>query len=183
MSKLSKELKMSSSLSTELEGLLESAGWYQVLIAGFRYSRGYSESADNSDVSCFCVGIEFSTFVRQFNLELVEWLLHRSRNSEVKPTEHLGKCSVASFDWSNDMERTARVQRMAYRRMEQIDSELERFEERPELDTRRRYGLLLRRFEELERLYYHLRRDQAPKSHQLIERIVTAQSTQIINAA
>lgn len=81
------------------------------------------------------------------------------------------------------MEKLERVQRMTYRRMEQIDSELERFEERPELDTRRRYGLLLRRFEEVERLHYHLRRDRAPSSHQLIERIVTAQSTQMINAA
>ena len=61
---------------------------------------------------------------------------------------------------------------MTYRRMERIDSELERFEERPELDTRKRYGLLLSRFEELERLYYTLRRDQAHRS--LIERILTA---------
>ena len=106
--------------------------------------------------------------MREFNLELVEWLLHR----EVKPTEHLGKCSVARFDWSRDMKKLERVQRMTYRRMEQIDSELERFEERPELDTRRRYGLLLRRFEELERLHYTLRRDQVHSS--LIERILTA---------
>jgi hypothetical protein len=41
------------------------------------------------------------------------------------------------------MEKLSRVQRMTYRRMEQVDSELERFEERAELDTRRRYGLLL----------------------------------------
>lgn len=63
MSKLSKELKVSSSLSTELEGLLESARGYQILIAGFRDSRGYSEIIDNSDVGCSRVGIEFSSSI------------------------------------------------------------------------------------------------------------------------
>ena len=34
------------------------------------------------------------------------------------------------------MEKLERVQRAICRRMDQVDSELERFEERPELDTR-----------------------------------------------
>ena len=54
------------------------------------------------------------------------------------------------------MEKLERVQRMTYRRMGQVDSELERFEERPELDSGGRYGSLLKRFEELEKLYYNL---------------------------
>jgi hypothetical protein len=77
------------------------------------------------------------------------------------------------------MEKLERVQRKTLRRMEQIDSELERFEERPELDTRRRYGSLLRRFEELEKLSYNLRRRQAPAPHQLIVRIFSEHSRQI----
>jgi hypothetical protein len=48
------------------------------------------------------------------------------------------------------MKKLERVRRMTFRRMEQIDCELERFEERPELDTRRRFGSLLKRFDELE---------------------------------
>jgi hypothetical protein len=58
------------------------------------------------------------------------------------------------------------------RRMEQVESELERFEERPEFDNHRRYGLLLKRLEELEKLYYKLRHKQAPGPYQLIERIL-----------
>ena len=78
------------------------------------------------------------------------------------------------------MEKLERVQRMTYRRMGQVDSELERFEERPELDTRKRYGSLLKRFEELEKLYYNLRHKQAPSPYQLIERILAEQSTRMI---
>ena len=81
------------------------------------------------------------------------------------------------------MEKLERVQRMTYRRMEQVDSELERFEERPQLDTRGRYGLLLRRFEELEKLYYNLRRKQAPNPYQLVERILAEQSARMIMQA
>jgi hypothetical protein len=77
------------------------------------------------------------------------------------------------------MKKLERVQRMTYRRMEQVDSELERFEERPELDTRKRYGALRKRFEELEKLYYNLRRKQAPDPHQLIARIFAEHSRQI----
>jgi hypothetical protein len=78
------------------------------------------------------------------------------------------------------MEKLQRVQRMTYRRMGQVDSELERFEERPELDTRKRYGSLLKRFEELEKLYYNLRNKQAPSPYQLIERILAEQSKRMI---
>ena len=84
--------------------------------------------------------------------------LARRQSPESETTEQLGKCSVARFDWSNDMKKLERVQRMTYRRMGQVDSELERFEERPDLDTRKRYGSLLKRFEELEKLYYNLLR-------------------------
>lgn len=48
------------------------------------------------------------------------------------------------------MEKLERVQRATCRRMDQVDSELERFEERLELDTRGRYSLLVRRLVELE---------------------------------
>jgi hypothetical protein len=78
------------------------------------------------------------------------------------------------------MEKLERVQRMAHRRMEQVDSELERLEERPEFDTRRRYGSLRKRFEELEKLYYNLRHKQAPGPYQLIERILADQSTRMM---
>ena len=81
------------------------------------------------------------------------------------------------------MEKLRRVQRMTYRRMDQVVSELERFEERPQLDTRRRYGSLLKRFEELEKLYYHLRRKQAPNPQQLVERILAEQSAGMIMQA
>jgi hypothetical protein len=104
--------------------------------------------------------------------------LHQTRESET--TEQLGKCSVARFDWSNDMEKLERVQRMTYRRMGQVDSELERFEERPELDSRGRYGSLLKRLEELEKLYYNLRRKEAPSPYRLVERILAEQSTRMI---
>lgn len=77
------------------------------------------------------------------------------------------------------MEKLQRVQRMTYRRMEQVDSELERFEERPEFDTRRRYGSLLKRFEELEKLYYNLQRKQAPNPYHLVQRILAEQSTRM----
>ena len=78
------------------------------------------------------------------------------------------------------MEKLERVQRMTYRRMGQVDSELERLEERPEPDTRKRYGSLLKRFEELERLYYNLRPNQAPGPYQLIERILAEQSKSLV---
>ena len=78
------------------------------------------------------------------------------------------------------MEKLERVQRMTHRRMEQVDSELERFEERPELDNHQRYGLLLKRFEELEKLYYNLQRKQAPNPYDLVERILAEQSTRMI---
>ena len=78
------------------------------------------------------------------------------------------------------MEKLERVQRMTYRRMGQVDSELERFEERPELDSRGRYGSLLKRLEELEKLYYNLQRKQAPNPYHLVERILAEQSTRMI---
>jgi hypothetical protein len=106
--------------------------------------------------------------------------LARRQSTEIETTEQLGKCSVAKFDWSNDMEKLERVQRMTHRRMDQIDSELERFEERPKLDTRKRYGSLLKRLEELEKLYYNLRRKQATSPYQLIQRILSEQSTRMI---
>ncbi len=77
------------------------------------------------------------------------------------------------------MEKLERVQRMTYRRMGQVDSELERFEERPELDSRGRYDSLLKRFEELEKLHYNLRRKDAPSPYHLIERILAEQSTRM----
>jgi hypothetical protein len=78
------------------------------------------------------------------------------------------------------MEKLERVQRMTYRRMGQVDSELERLEERPEVDSRGRYSLLLKRFEELEKLYYHLRRKESPSPYRLVERILAEQSTLMI---
>lgn len=78
------------------------------------------------------------------------------------------------------MKKLERVRRMTYRRMEQVDSELERFEERPELDTRKRYGSLLKRFEELEKLYYQLRRKDASSPYHLIERILAEQSIRMM---
>ena len=70
------------------------------------------------------------------------------------------------------MEKLQRVQRATLRRMDQVDSELERFEERPELDTRARYSLLVRRLVELEKLHYNLLRKQAPTPYDLIKRIL-----------
>jgi hypothetical protein len=78
------------------------------------------------------------------------------------------------------MEKLERVQRMTRRRMEQVDSELERFEERPELDTRKRCGSLLKRFEELEKLYYSLQRKQAPNPYHLVLRILAEHSARMI---
>src|SRR5262245_2966598 len=69
------------------------------------------------------------------------------------------------------MEKLERVQSMTYRRMSHIDSELERFEERPELDIHGRYGRLRRRFEELEKLYYKLRRRQLPDPRLAMQRV------------
>ena len=77
------------------------------------------------------------------------------------------------------MEKLRRVQRMTYRRMDQVVSEIERLAERPQPDTGRRYGLLLKRFEELEKLYYNLRRKQAPNPQQLVERILAEQSARM----
>jgi len=64
--------------------------------------------------------------------------------------------------------------------MDQVDSELERFEERPELDTRGRYSLLVRRLVELEKLHYKLQRKQAPKPYDLIKRILSQHSKSLI---
>jgi hypothetical protein len=69
------------------------------------------------------------------------------------------------------MEKLERVQSMTYRRMSHIDGELERFEERPELDIHGRHGSLLRRFEELENLLYKLRRLDGPDPRQIVQRI------------
>ena len=105
MSKLSKELKVSSSLSTELEGLLESARRYQILIAAFRASRGYvAKSLVTRDVSCSRVGIEFSSSIGHLCvnsiLELVEWLLHPSSHIEVKRRSILVSVRSQGIDWS-----------------------------------------------------------------------------------
>jgi hypothetical protein len=78
------------------------------------------------------------------------------------------------------MERLERVRRMTCRRMDQVDSELERFEERPELDTCRRYTSLLKRLVELENLYYNLLRKQAPNPYDLIERILAERSSLLV---
>jgi|SRR4030095_9275209 hypothetical protein len=78
------------------------------------------------------------------------------------------------------MEKLERVRRTTCRRMDQVDSELERFEERPELDTRRRYTSLLKRLVELEKLYYNLLRKQAPNPYDLIERILAQQSRPLV---
>ena len=72
------------------------------------------------------------------------------------------------------MEKLERLQATTYRRMQQIDNELERLEERPELDLRRRYGSLLRRFEEVEKLHYSLRRRQATDPLLLIQGILAS---------
>ena len=78
------------------------------------------------------------------------------------------------------MEKLERVRRMTYRRMDQVDSELERFEERPELDTLGRYTLLLKRLVELEKLYYNLLRKQAPNPYDLIQRIFAQHSRPLV---
>ena len=78
------------------------------------------------------------------------------------------------------MEKLQRVQRATWRRMDQVDSELERFEERPELDTRGRYSLLLRRLVELEQLHYNLQRKQAPNPYDLIKRILEQHSKSLV---
>jgi hypothetical protein len=64
--------------------------------------------------------------------------------------------------------------------MDQVDSELERFEERPELDTRGRYGLLVRRLVELEKLHYNLLRKQAPDPYDLIKQILAQHSESLV---
>jgi hypothetical protein len=78
------------------------------------------------------------------------------------------------------MEKLERVQRAICRRMDQVDSELERFEERPELDTRGRYTLLVRRLVELEKLRYNLLRKQEPNPYDLIKRILEQHSKSLI---
>ena len=78
------------------------------------------------------------------------------------------------------MEKLERVRRMTFRRMDQVDSELERFEERPELDTFGRYTLLLKRLVELEKVYYKLLRKQAPNPYDLIERILAQHSRPLV---
>ena len=72
------------------------------------------------------------------------------------------------------MEKLERVQATSYRRMEQLDAELERLEERPEPDLRRRYGLLRRRFEQVEKVHYRVRCLQAPNPLLLIPQILSA---------
>src|SRR5215475_10150266 len=72
---------------------------------------------------------------------------------------------------STDMKKLERVQSITYRRMSHIDSELERLEERPEPDMHGRYGRLRRRFEELEKLYYKLRRLDAPDPRRTMQRL------------
>jgi hypothetical protein len=64
--------------------------------------------------------------------------------------------------------------------MSHIDGELERFEERPELDIHSRYALLLRRFQELEKLYYKLRRLEAPDPRQIIQRVFAEHSGSVL---
>jgi len=81
------------------------------------------------------------------------------------------------------MEKLERVRRMTRRRMDQVDSELERFEERPELDTLGRYTLLLKRLVELEKLYYNLLRKQAPNPYDLIQRILVQHSKPLVVGA
>ena len=66
------------------------------------------------------------------------------------------------------MEKLERVRRKTWRRMDQVDSELERFEERPELDAIGRYNLLLKRLVELEKPHYKLLRKQALNPYDLI---------------
>ena len=78
------------------------------------------------------------------------------------------------------MEKLARVQRATRRRMDQVDSELECFEEGPELDTRGRYSLLVRRLVELEKLYYNLTRKQAPNPYDLINQILAQHSKSLV---
>ena len=78
------------------------------------------------------------------------------------------------------MEKLERVRRMTFRRIDQVDSELERFEERPELDTLGRYTLLLKRLVELEKLYYNLLRKQAPNPYDLIQRILAQHSRPLV---
>ena len=78
------------------------------------------------------------------------------------------------------MEKLERVRRTTYRRMDQVDSELEHFEERPELDIRGRYSLLVRRLVELEKLYYNLLRKQAPGPYDLIMRILTQHAKSLV---
>ena len=73
------------------------------------------------------------------------------------------------------MEKLERVRRMTCRRMEQVVSELERFDEQPGLDTRNRYGSLVKRFEELEKLYYNLRHKQAHGPYQLTKKTLAEQ--------
>ena len=78
------------------------------------------------------------------------------------------------------MEKLARVQRATRRRMDQVDSELECLEERPELDTRGRYSLLVRRLVELGKLYYNLLRKQAPNPYDLINQILAQHSKSLV---
>jgi hypothetical protein len=78
------------------------------------------------------------------------------------------------------MEKLERVRKTTCRRMDQVDNELERFEERPELDTRKRYISLLKRLVELEKLYYNLLRKQAPNPYDLIERILAEHSSPLV---
>ena len=78
------------------------------------------------------------------------------------------------------MEKLERVQRATCRRIDQVDSELERFEERPELDTRGRYSLLARRLVELEKLHYNLLRKQAPNPYDLIKQILAQHSKPLV---
>src|SRR4030095_2287391 len=78
------------------------------------------------------------------------------------------------------MEKLERVQRATCRRMDQVDSELERFEERPELDTRGRYSLLGRRLVWLEKLHYIWLRKHAPNPYDWIKRILAQHSKSLV---
>jgi len=77
------------------------------------------------------------------------------------------------------MKKLERVQSITYRRMSQIDSELERLEERPEQDIHGRYGRLRRRFEELEKLYYNLRRLDAPDPRRTIQQVFAEHAARV----
>ena len=187
MSKLSKELKVSSSPSTA-RGRDYSKRDGVILMSG----RGQRGACDQRNQVMWMLlasgfGLESSpsnySIVSELIRQVVECLLHDASQQRMKRRSILVSVRSQGSIGVIDMEKLERVQRMTYRRMSQVDSELERFEERPELDTRRRYGLLLRRFEELERLYHILRRDRAPNPRQLVERIFAEHAQSLLGEA